>query len=283
VPRIDLRKANDRPRLLVSVRSAVEANAAIAGGADILDVKDPAQGSLGRPDLQLLQAVSQCASACGLPVTTALGEVVEWADERPFVIPADVTFAKLGLAGLRRRQDWVDRWLAVREIVQRDRPQIGWVAVAYVDEAAAASPPLEEVVSAAIATGCAGLLLDTCDKSAGRLHDSVSEQQLEVLAERIHSAEMFIAAAGRLSLRDVARLGATSVDVIAVRSAACEKHDRRGTVTTEAVADCKSAIAACGQRPGGSSQVVGESGGTIPREKVPLTPALSPAGKLMTW
>jgi uncharacterized protein (UPF0264 family) len=253
----------------------VEAHAAIAGGAAILDVKDPARGSLGRPDLQLLQAVSQCASACGLPITTALGEVVEWADQRPFVIPADVTFAKLGLAGLRGRQDWIDRWLAVREVVQRDHPQIGWVAVAYVDEAAAASPPLEDVVSAAIATGCAGLLLDTCDKSAGRLHDSVSEQQLEVLAEHIHSAEMFIAAAGRLSLRDVARLAASSVDVIAVRSAACEKHDRRGTVTAERVAACKSAIASCGQRPGGSSQVVGESGARFHAKRSP-SPRPSP-------
>ena len=34
-------------RLLVSVRSADEAEAAIAGGADVIDVKEPSHGPLG--------------------------------------------------------------------------------------------------------------------------------------------------------------------------------------------------------------------------------------------
>lgn len=249
VPRIDLRKANDRPRLLVSIRSQAEATAALQGGADILDLKDPARGSLGRPDPQALRDVSRCASASAVPITTALGEVAEWSSQKPFVIPDDVSFAKLGLAGLRQEANWIDQWLAVREGVERDRPQIGWVAVAYVDEAAAVAPSLEEVVSAAIDTGCAGLLLDTCDKSAGRLHDYVDEHQLVSLAERMHAADMFIAAAGRLTLIDLGRLAASSVDVIAVRSAACEKHDRQSKVTAERVAECKSAIASREQRP----------------------------------
>ena len=38
------------PQLLVSVRSAGEAVDALAGGCQILDVKDPSRGSLGRAD-----------------------------------------------------------------------------------------------------------------------------------------------------------------------------------------------------------------------------------------
>ena len=38
-----------RVRLLVSVVSADEVEAALAGGADIVDVKNPAEGSLGAP------------------------------------------------------------------------------------------------------------------------------------------------------------------------------------------------------------------------------------------
>jgi uncharacterized protein (UPF0264 family) len=114
--------------------------------------------------------------------------------------------------------------------------------VAYVDEAAAGSPPIQDVVSAAIDTSCAGLLLDTWDKSTGRLHDYISEHQLDLLADRLHAEAMFIAAAGRLNLSDVARLATSSIDVIAVRSAACEKHDRKSTVTAERVAECKAAI-----------------------------------------
>ena len=38
-----------RVRLLVSVVGADEVEAALAGGADIVDVKNPAEGSLGAP------------------------------------------------------------------------------------------------------------------------------------------------------------------------------------------------------------------------------------------
>ena len=40
----------DRPGLLVSVRSADEAIAALAGGADVIDVKEPNRGALGAAD-----------------------------------------------------------------------------------------------------------------------------------------------------------------------------------------------------------------------------------------
>ena len=37
-------------RLLVSVRSAAEAEAALTGGASVIDVKEPTRGALGRAD-----------------------------------------------------------------------------------------------------------------------------------------------------------------------------------------------------------------------------------------
>jgi (5-formylfuran-3-yl)methyl phosphate synthase len=231
-----------RPLLLVSVRSELEADAAIAGGADILDVKDPARGSLGCPEPEVLNAVYQKASGRKVRVTTALGEVSEWAKQNPFAIPSGVAFAKLGLAGLGERPDWVESWLAVRRRINSQRTGMGWVAVAYVDDSAAAAPPVQDVVTAAIETGCAGLLLDTFDKSSGRLFDYVSESQLDELADQLHAEGKFIAAAGRLGLSEVSRLASCAVDIVAVRSAVCEKNDRRSVVTTDLVKACKAAI-----------------------------------------
>ena len=45
-------------RLLVSVRSAEEVSAALAGGADIIDAKEPARGSLGRVTPAVLSAIA---------------------------------------------------------------------------------------------------------------------------------------------------------------------------------------------------------------------------------
>ena len=44
-------------RLLVSVRSVEEAEAALAGGADLIDVKEPTRGSLGRADDAVIAAI----------------------------------------------------------------------------------------------------------------------------------------------------------------------------------------------------------------------------------
>ena len=44
--------------LLVSVRSALEAEAALQGGADIIDVKEPMNGPLGRSDISTISAVT---------------------------------------------------------------------------------------------------------------------------------------------------------------------------------------------------------------------------------
>lgn len=74
-----------RPLLLVSVRNGSEGRAALAGGCDILDIKDPEAGSLGLADVASIREVVQLAGEVGsrgacVPVSAALGEAVDWED-----------------------------------------------------------------------------------------------------------------------------------------------------------------------------------------------------------
>ncbi len=71
------------PRLLVSVRSLSEAMAAVRGGVSILDIKDPSSGPLGRAAANIAAEIT-CAireSGSGIPVSVALGEIIEWQGE----------------------------------------------------------------------------------------------------------------------------------------------------------------------------------------------------------
>src|SRR2546430_16954850 len=61
-------------RLLVSVVSADEAERALAGGADIVDVKDPGEGALGAPAPRVLCDVVR-AEGSAAPVSVALGDL----------------------------------------------------------------------------------------------------------------------------------------------------------------------------------------------------------------
>src|SRR5690349_2021023 len=61
-------------RLLVSVRSAQEVEAAVEGGAEIIDAKEPMRGSLGAVDAAELARIAD-AVPDGMPFSMALGDL----------------------------------------------------------------------------------------------------------------------------------------------------------------------------------------------------------------
>ena len=106
------------PRLLVSVRSADEAEAALTGGCDILDIKEPALGAMGMAALATIAAtVSRVRELkSSVPVSVALGETAEWRQERPFPsLPTQIGYLKMGTAGLQRDARWERRLAEVKE------------------------------------------------------------------------------------------------------------------------------------------------------------------------
>ena len=62
-------------QLLVSVRSAEEAEAALHGGAALIDVKEPRRGALGRASDGILADVVRTVAG-RRPVSAALGELL---------------------------------------------------------------------------------------------------------------------------------------------------------------------------------------------------------------
>lgn len=225
------------PRLLVSARDAQDAQRALLGGAEIIDFKEPSRGSLGRVANETVRnaVLTLSGNREGVPllISAALGEVVDGVREP---VPTGVRFAKLGLAGLRNAIDWADRWRAARDSAAPGPPgRIAWVGVAYADAVAAQAPPVEKVLEEAQRSGCAGLLIDTCSKSSGRLLDHLQPAELASIARRTHEARMFLALAGRLRIEDLTRLSRVAVDIVAVRSAACEGENRHASVSADRV------------------------------------------------
>jgi uncharacterized protein (UPF0264 family) len=233
------------PALLVSVRGAEEAMSALAGGADLLDVKEPLRGPLGAADEETLRTVAAAVKSLSQPptLTAALGEALEMGGATVQAVPEGYSFCKLGMSWLRHRVNWEDRWRKAR-LVFEDRAErnLEWVAVAYADDVAAGSPPIFQILSAGRRAHCRGLLIDTFDKSAGRLIDFLSPGCLEEIACEAHEAGMFLAVAGRLRVEDLKQLREHSVEVVGVRSAACAGELRGGQVTREQTERCRAAL-----------------------------------------
>jgi (5-formylfuran-3-yl)methyl phosphate synthase len=226
--------------LLVSVRSADEALAALEGGADLIDVKEPDRGPLGRADVSVWTEVRNAVPS-GTPVSVALGELREWQEgllstEHPG--PGcfrGFSFRKLGLSGAGA--DWARAWAQLR---RRFGAGPSWVAVVYADWERADAPRPEVILDAALATeACAGVLFDTWDKS----HETPIELSWAPWFERVRDAGRLTALAGRLDPETIKRLAPLRPDVVAVRGAACQGGDRLADVDPYRVAELVRAVA----------------------------------------
>ncbi len=209
--------------LLVSVRSAEEAEAAVEGGAAVIDVKEPARGPLGRADEATWRAVRRAVPS-EIPVSVALGELVEWRGRRapPPEAFAGIAFRKVGLAGAG--PGWASEWKTLRDAWGGPS---GWVAVVYADWRAAGSPEPAAIIAEAEEAGCAGVLVDTWNKQVPANWGDCS--WLDLL-RGVNAFGGLVALAGGLDEATIERLRRLGPDLFAVRGAACLGGDRGARV-----------------------------------------------------
>lgn len=202
--------------LLVSVCSGDEAQLALAGGADLIDVKDPLRGSLGMANPDVWAEV-QAAVAGRVPLSVALGELAA-AERIPERALVGFNYAKLGLAGCRGRADWPERWAAC---LRRWPDGVTPVAVIYADWQTADAPAPEAVLEAAAEVPCGVVLIDTCEKRSGDLFTHLTPDALSSLVQAARRQNVLVVLGGALSLATLPRAVELRPDYIAVRGAAC--------------------------------------------------------------
>lgn len=224
-------------RLLVSVSSPDEARAAVAGGADIIDAKDPLAGALGAVTLDTLRAIASAVNGES-PVSAALGDVT---DERTAETAAH-TFASIGLSFVKLGFGPVaDAGLvaslisaAVRGARTASNGLSRVVAVAYADTGPLTGLAPAALVDVARTAGASGILIDTADKRGPGLAALLSSDSLATLVSRAHDAGLLVALAGRLTADDLPDLHNVGADIAGVRGAACI-GGRTGRVSADRV------------------------------------------------
>jgi uncharacterized protein (UPF0264 family) len=220
------------PGLLVSVRSAEEARAALAGGADLIDVKEPTRGPLGRADDEVIVAVVDEVRG-RVPVSVAMGE---WTGRSHLSEPRDVAYLKWGLARLASEAD-----PAIYRIARTPRRPLP-VLVAYADHERAESPLPTWLARKACELRFAVFLIDTAIKDGSSLLDWIEPATLAHIRFALADAGVRIALAGSLDVELIRRIRPLAPDWFAVRGAAC-MGGRGGIVSEERVRLLKSVIA----------------------------------------
>jgi len=223
-------------QLLVSVSDTAEARAAVDGGADIIDAKNPSIGALGAVLPDVFSEIRRAVDPSRL-VTAALGdaddaEAVE--DLARELVLRGARLVKVGFAGV------ADAGL-VEEIITRlaracalvDETS-GVVAVAYAEHQACGSIDAHELLPIAARSGAWGVLVDTADKRGPGLLDLWSVLTLESWVSEAHAHGLMVAVAGKLEPADLHAVSDAGADVAGVRGAACT-GGRVGRISSERV------------------------------------------------
>ena len=214
-------------RLLVSVRSAAEVRPALAGGADIIDAKEPARGSLGAGRVRMTSGRSRrrCPRACRSASRSAIRRT-----RRPR--PRDRGARRARAA---RRELYVKLGLASRgrdsEAERCSRPPSGAAARSPVpaggrrrgvcrSRSPGPPPPASGSLALAARAGAGGVLLDTWRKD-GRDLLRLSLPELERWAAGAKRRGLLVGLAGSLSADGVRAVAELPADVVGVRGAAC--------------------------------------------------------------
>jgi len=245
------------PGLLVSVRSVTEAQEAVAGGAAIIDVKEPSRGPLGRADADVTAAIAE-AVAGRAPLTVACGELVTGASEIAAhveaianqLVAAGLSFPEAVKVGPSRLS--LDRWRSAYERLAAIVVEpIELVAVAYADWRFAKAPDPARLIEAVADGGASTILIDTFDKSAGGLLDVAGLGRLRDWVAAARSRGLGVALAGRLTANDLPLVASLGAQIVGVRSAACE-GGRMGRVDRGNVTELVGTLAEVGAAAGGS-------------------------------
>ncbi len=232
-------------RLLISVRSLAEARIAREGGASIIDLKEPANGPLGPVSPKVRHQVAgferadrQVRSLVPRPgFSLALGELRDWRGEE--IEALDVFKAlKLGLAGMAGQRDWPELWRAAMEF---NGGPVDRVLVACADAETCAAPTPEEVLEAAVDTGCTSLMLDTFQKSGRSSLKCMGPIRLQKFVESAGARNLPVALAGSLGLAEIPFLMALGPRILGFRGAACV-GGREGRLSVQKIQSLANAI-----------------------------------------
>jgi uncharacterized protein (UPF0264 family) len=226
-------------KLLVSAVNESEAREAIAGKADIIDVKNPSEGALGANYPWIIKRIRQLTpenievsctigEAPGLPATMSLAALG--------AATTGVNYIKAGLYGLETVEAAVHLVRNITKSVKDVQPSIKVVATGYADaQRIGAIDPLQ-VPKIAYEGNADFAMLDTAIKDGQSLLTFLNHTQLKIFISEAREYHLKTALAGSLRKEDLVFVQGLGADVVGLRGAACVDGDRiNGKIKREKV------------------------------------------------
>jgi (5-formylfuran-3-yl)methyl phosphate synthase len=219
--------------MLASVNSLEEAKLVMAENVDIIDLKDPALGSLGKLDFDLAKEIIKVING-KRPVSATIGDL----PMQPELIfnavksmaETGVNYIKIGLSPDGNQEHVIKKLAPLTS-------NINLIAVLFAD-----TNPDFYIINKLIAAGFKGIMLDTQDKTKGSLTEIMAGNEIEHFVNLVKATDTICGLAGSLRLEDIPLLLPYQPDYLGFRGALCDHNDRVGRTNIQSVQTIKRAI-----------------------------------------
>jgi (5-formylfuran-3-yl)methyl phosphate synthase len=216
-----------------------EAFEAIAGGADIIDVKNPNEGPLGANYPWVIKRIKEITPK-NIQISCTIGEAPNLPGSISLAAlgaaSLGVDYIKVGLSGFRAAQEAACFLQNIYKAAKDCNPNIKLVVAGYADAERAGT--LEPMLIPEIArkAGVNVAMLDTAVKDDKNLFNFLNSQQLTKFVNCSHKFGLEVALAGSLRMQDLPLVYSLGADIAGVRGAACTNNDRvKGQITEKQV------------------------------------------------
>jgi uncharacterized protein (UPF0264 family) len=232
-------------RLLVSPKDVEEAKAVIRGNADIVDVKNPKEGSLGANFPWVIRSIKELVEkekGNGLEISAAIGDF----DYKPGTAAlaalgaaaAGAEYIKVGLYRIKTRAEAVDLLSGVVRAVEDFVPTRKVVSAFYSDYKRIGSISPFEIAAIGKEVDIDVAMVDTGIKDGKSTLEFLSEAELKAFFSESKALGLETALAGSLKFDDIPAIKEIAPDIVGIRGMVCGGN-REDRVKEELVSELK--------------------------------------------
>jgi (5-formylfuran-3-yl)methyl phosphate synthase len=211
---------------------------AARGGADIVDVKNPYEGSLGASFPWVIRKI-RSALPKGTKLSATIGDLPYLPGTASLAAlgasACGVDYVKAGLFGVCEKDEAIQLSSAVVRAVKGYDRNVKVVLAGYGDWERVGSINPQLLPAVASAAKADYVMIDTRNKRGKCLLDYMDLGQLRRFSHAAGRRRLKVGLAGSLGVGEIREIARLRPDVVGVRGAACEGCDRKARLTESGV------------------------------------------------
>ncbi|MCX5657765.1 MAG: (5-formylfuran-3-yl)methyl phosphate synthase [Candidatus Omnitrophica bacterium] len=201
----------------------------IIGNCDILDIKNPLEGSLGANLPWIIKEIVDTVPK-NQPISIAIGDVPNLPGTISLSVLGALRFKpdyiKIGLKGLKTKKEAINLMSKVVKTVRNFNPTTKIVAVGYADYKLIKSIHPLDIPDIAKKSGADAGMLDTAIKNGKTLLNIMSTNELKEFVASCRAKKLLTALAGSLDKQNIKEIKDIGAEIFGVRGAVCLKKER---------------------------------------------------------